>query len=236
MDVAYKMTNNWMGHFCNPNFVYLLRRNNIRPDRLYDYLNELIADKKDHPWGKYFHSVCEYWDDYIRAAEGVKLDLSREEFTMPKKLAERHDVATSLWRNILAERETVEMKELCEKLKDIYGYTAQGYTVVVPRCSADFIAEGKAQNNCVAGYADRHKRGVLAIVFIRKEKTPDKSLITVEMHGDKVWQARRAKNRDTKPEDKAFIDEWTAVVKKRLETIERNKRKEKTAKAVGVTA
>ena len=239
MDIAYKMMNSWMGHFCERNFIFLLRRNNIRPDRLHEYLLGLVADKKDHPWGRHFHSVCEYWDDYIRAAEGAKLDLSREEFTMPKKkkLAERHDVATSLWRNILAERETVEMKELCEKLKEIYGYTAQGYTVIVPRSSADIIAEGKAQNNCVAGYADRHKKGVLAIVFIRKEKSPDKSLITVEMHGDKVWQARRAKNRSTEPEDKAFIEEWTAVVKKRLEEIEKNKkRKEKTAAAVGVTA
>lgn len=125
------------------------------------------------------------------------------------------------------------MEEVFRKNEARYGFSDGEFVIVNPRSTYDIIDEGKAQCHCVAGYADRHAKGVLAIVFIRRVGEEDKALITVEMREDHLQQARKKHNRAPDAHENAFINKWLEEVRERFHPSQK-KRKEKTAVAVGV--
>ena len=176
--------------------------------------------------------VYDHWWDYIKAAQAVGLDLTREEVVFPKNLGGRHDIAVKLHRDMLAAEAEKECLKIFKKNEKLYGFSEDGFVIVNPKSNYDIIDEGKAQGHCVAGYADRHAAGKLSIVFIRKVGEEDKSLLTVEMHGDVMYQVHGKKNRDPDAHEKEFIDKWLKVVDERFNS-KKKKRKEKTAMAVG---
>ena len=180
-------------------------------------------------------SIYNHWRDYIQAAKAIGFDLTREDVVFPKDLGARHDVAVKLHREILAEKQREELKELWDKNEKMYGFSDEKFIIVNPKSTYDIIDEGKAQEHCVAGYADRHAQGKLAIVFIRKVGSEDKPLLTVEMHGDAMYQVHGKKNRNPDDAEKVFIEKWLKVVKERFNPPKKKtiKRKEKTAVAVG---
>jgi hypothetical protein len=183
--------------------------------------------------------VYDHWLDYIKAARAIGFDLTREDVAFPKDLGERHDMAVKLHRDILAERQVEELKSLWENNEKMYGYSDGEFVIVNPRTTYEIIDEGKAQGHCVAGYADRHAKGTLAIVFIRKVGEEDKAFLTVEMHKDHMQQIQGKRNRyQMSDHEKEFVDKWLKVVKERFDPPKKKtiKRKEKTALAVGTNA
>lgn len=217
-----------------------VKRAGAEPHRLFRYLGKIVEDgkakKNPKSWETAMSSAFTHWKDYIDAALEIGFDLSREDVMFPKKLGQRHDVATKLHRALLAERQAEAMVHVWEDNEKRYGYTDGEFVIVNPRSSMEIIDEGTAQCHCVAGYADRHAKGVLAIVFIRRVGEEDKALITVEMRGDKLWQARKKHNRSPDAHEQDFIDRWLLEVHERFHpTKKKNIRKEKTAEAVGVT-
>ena len=177
--------------------------------------------------------IYEHWRDYIQAAKAIGFDLTREDVVFPKDLGKRHDIAVKLHRDILAEKQAEELKELWAKNEQMYGFSDGEFVIVNPKSTYDIIDEGKAQGHCVAGYADRHAEGALAIVFIRKVGEEDKAFLTVEMRKEKMWQVQGKSNRyKINAHEQDFIDKWLAVVNERFNP-KKTKRKEKTAAAVG---
>ena len=182
--------------------------------------------------------IYKHWCDYIEAAKGIGLDLTREDVVFPKDLGERHDMAVKLHRDILAQKQAEELKELWENNEKRYGFSDGEFVIVNPKTTYDIINEGKAQGHCVAGYADRHASGTLAIVFIRKVGEEEKPLLTVEMRKADMWQVHGKKNRNPDGHEQESIDKWLKVVKERFNPPKKKtvKRKEKTAMAVGANA
>ena len=125
------------------------------------------------------------WLDYIKMAERLGYDLTEQTVILPKDLHARHDAAVKLteYRQRPAEDEAYQnyYKKLCKKFAFTYG----GLSVVVPEGSADIIREGKTLRHCVGGYAERHMSGKTVILFIRKERTPGRSFLTVELSADR---------------------------------------------------
>ena len=209
----------------------------VEPHILFRYIDKLVAagkaKKKPQPWETGRSAVYTHWKDYVEAALAVGLDISREDVLFPKKLGERHDMAVKLHRDILAQQAAKDMEEVFWENEERYGFSDGEFIIVNPRSSYDIIDEGKAQCHCVAGYADRHAKGLLAIVFIRRVGEEDKALITVEMREDKMIQARKKHNRAPDAHEKEFIDKWLLEVCERFHPTKKNKRKELTAEAVG---
>ena len=177
--------------------------------------------------------IYNHWRDYIQAAKAIGFDLSREDVVFPKDLGKRHDIAVKLHRDILAEKQAEELRELWAKNEQMYGFSDGEFVIVNPKTTYDIIDEGKVQGHCVAGYADRHAQGALAIVFIRKVGKEDKAFLTVEMRKEKMWQVQGKANKyKINAHEQEFIDKWLAVVNERFNP-KKKKRKEKTAVAVG---
>lgn len=74
----------------------------------------------------------------------------------------------------------------------------------------EIVREGEEQNNCVAGYADRHADGKTIIMVLRKRSEPRKPWHTVEIDPKTLVcrQCYAAHNRSRTPEAAEFMDKY----------------------------
>ena len=185
-------------------------------------------------------AMFQAWKDYVDLGEKQGLALHRCSVLLPANLGEAHDAAVERrnreWAELRAREEAERKKERArerqilsnygkyrEKLEKKYGWAADGYLILVPQTKEEIEAEGRALKHCVAGYADRHMRGSTVILFMRKEKHPDKPWLTIEMQGEKLKQIHgymneglyTAKGRiapDPREVYREFLDTWLAWI------------------------
>lgn len=136
--------------------------------------------------------IGEEYKDYLIAAEGVGLELHNPVFLMPKDLRKKHDEVTAAYSQILAEKRSAEEEEAYrprrEALEKRYAFSYGGMCVVVPSCANAIVEEGKQLHHCVGGYADRHIKGATTILFLRREDSQKKPLVTMEASGTRIIQ------------------------------------------------
>lgn len=116
----------------------------------------------------------------------------------PKDLHKQHDERSRAWSAILEEQKRKDAEARMAKRYDAvrrkYAFELDGLCIVAPKSTFDIIAEGKALSHCVGGYADRHAKGVLTILFLRRQEEPNRSLVTIEMRGNTLQQIHGFKN------------------------------------------
>jgi hypothetical protein len=235
------------------NFIDTAKRFKTTPIKFRNYLDKYVS-KCSHGGGFYsLSSVFSYWTDYIDAAKAIGYDIDNPMVTFPKRLNEAHDNATGEHRRRLtaeqeqrrreekarqakenAERKAAWEKEEKERLEreakereareSRFCWEADGYLIRPARNADEVIAEGKALEHCVAGYAKRHEEGKLTICFMRRVEEPDKPYLTIEMQGKEFKQIHGYKNEglysqkgrfapDPREVHKEYLDTWLAWVK-----------------------
>jgi hypothetical protein len=162
--------------------------------------------------------ILQMWSDYLGMADQLGYDLKAHGVAMPKDLQERHDAAAATVRINANQAEMKKYKYRRRKLEKQYAFTMGGYSVLVPVSSQEIVQEGKTLHHCVGGYAARHIEGVTTILFLRREKTPARSFLTIEMEKArgqiKIQQIHGYKNEGYKnavsPRKKFawFLDVW----------------------------
>lgn len=75
-----------------------------------------------------------------------------------------------------------------------YEFAYNGMMIIMPRTMMEIINEGKALRHCVAGYAERHMKNILTILFLRRESDPETPLVTIEMNGKAMVQIHGYRN------------------------------------------
>lgn len=202
---------------------------NLPPERLFRYIAGYSADR-------HMGNTLHLWKDYLTAAQAMGYPLHRENVLLPRDLGEAHDRATAEHRNKLEqqrqkdEQERRRLRSLSyqqrrEELEKKYGYAAEGLVIRVPAGEEEIIAEGRALQHCVGGYAQRHVEGTATILFMRKEKKPDKPFLTIEMRGNTMVQIHGYKNEglytakgrfapDPREVYRDFLDTWLDWLKK----------------------
>ena len=121
------------------------------------------------------------WRDYLQFGQRLGYDLTRTDVLMPKNLRERHDAAAATIKHEEDAKAMEKYRKRYGQLQQMYEFTYGGYSIVVPKSGSDIVSEGKTLNHCVGGYADRHMSGKVDILFFRKERRKDRSLVTIEM-------------------------------------------------------
>lgn len=129
--------------------------------------------------------ILEMWNDYLGMAGKLGYDLREETVAMPKDLQERHDAAAAIIRVNSTAAEMKKYKYRRRKLEKKYAFAMGGYCILIPTCSAEIVQEGKTLHHCVGGYAARHIEGQTTILFLRKQKTPGRSYMTIELRESK---------------------------------------------------
>lgn len=154
----------------------------------------------------------------LRDYAKMMVEMDRKFDRYPKSLKMCHDIAAKNYRvqksHILAKK----YEGVREALKK-YEFKADGYVVMVPPTMTSVVQEGASLNHCVASYVDGMMEGQYAILFLRKEDAPEKSLVTLQVHGNRVSQARGQSNRSTTEEEQKVIDKFVASLEKQKELV-----------------
>lgn len=157
-----------------------------------------------------YRYMLKYYDDYLRFAEEIGLDMQNKQVLYPKDIEEAHDKAFERTKIIKSERIDKGIRKTAEKLKK-YSFE-NGELIIRPALSnEELINESKVLSHCVRTYAEKVAEGKTGIMFIRKREDADHPYVTLEIKNKKITQVRGYKNNMTEPLDKKvklFIKEW----------------------------
>lgn len=94
-------------------------------------------------------------------------------------------------------------------------YKKGKYLIRMPLNAHDIKDEAAQMHHCVASYIERIEAGQTIVMFMREKETPEQSLVTVEVHDNKIVQARANRNRDPTLQQTIWLQKWAE--KKKLE-------------------
>ena len=186
------------------------------------------------------------WLDYLDMAASMKLDLFRDSVYKPANLRDRHDELAEIRavkeRERQARADAARLRKqakamedkypgvapVCAKIKEIYEWEGEGYTVLVPAGAWDIMQEGVLLGHCSAReddnvYLERIEQETSYIMFLRKNHKKDSPWYTMEVEpGGNVIQLRTYGDDDGKhkyhdrDEAKAALHIWRREIAKRL--------------------
>ncbi len=158
-----------------------------------------------------------FYVDYIRECRELGYDFTDKDVLYPSDLKAAHARTTAALNALRDEKEAARLKELekayakMRRNRKKLEFSNGELFVRQPADAAEIIAEGKALSHCVGGYAERHVKGELTIMLLRRKSDPDTPYYTIEVSkGYKLIQCRGYKNnwvdRGGKPKEQEIID------------------------------
>lgn len=227
----YSKKGNFKDRFgINKEYIKFIKKNNLTSNEL-----EALAyiQKKDLEMIKYFSNIKDFSDfkkykidlyklkritdfdmhktheyfDYLKFAEELKYDLTDKKILYPIDINEAHDRLSRLIK-------TKKSKEVSRKIKARYKnlskniYKSNKYIIFPAASVKEMIEESAQQVNCVKDYTERYSKGDCDIYFMRYAESKDKSLVTVEVRDNKVYQKRTRKNQNTTVDQDKFLTKW----------------------------
>lgn len=149
-------------------------------------------------------SALDTYEDYVR----MTTEMGYERFDRyPKFLRTAHDVAARNYKVKLNEAELVEWQEAVSEAKE-FESSQGGYQVVVPDKPEDLIREGNVLGHCVSSYVNKVRKKSTTIVFLRDKLDLDHPLVTIEIRGDRIVQAKGKMNNPPKVSEKEAIHKF----------------------------
>lgn len=197
-------------YFDTNGLIKLARRYGIETAELHKYLCKQARENMSK------NSMYGLLADYYNMAEELNWKLgSPAAPLLPRDLVEKHDEAAEEQRILRLRRAEAEEKKRAEEAeerrtaaeesfrqrREKYNVERDGYFIRIAETEEEIEREGRTLCHCVGGYAQRHVAGKLTICFIRRTETPDASLYTVEMQGNRLIQIHGYKNDVDKPAD-----------------------------------
>lgn len=197
-------------------FLRFCRHYHLEPRRLVRYLEEICAEGADFAGSEILDAFVEY-RDYLESAYLLGLCLEHSRVLYPQDLHAAHDRAVCQ----LAERQMPAAAENAAAQGAVrmrkYSFELDGLRIVFPLTAASIRREGEALRHCVGGYAERHIKGVVTILFLRKIREPSKPYVTIEMDGTRIVQIHGYQNdrggANPREVHRVFLDTWLAWLK-----------------------
>ena len=208
---------------CSSNdFLTICRQTRLKPVVAIHRLERWAAELDVNQWGVYdVGSVFELWKDYVTFCDRLGYDLAAKTVAMPSDLLGKHDAAAAeIARTEAAGQngEDAECVSFINRRAKKYDFAMGDLFIRVAVNRREIVNEGNALKHCVGGLAIDHIEGKTTILFLRRKSAPGKSLVTVEMHGNRIVQAHGYKN-DANAESprktyKKFFDTWLDWLKR----------------------
>ena len=235
-DCRFEITNSFESHFFNDkelmtNIAMVIRDMEITAEKKRNLLAliETRGDDLKQMIGEYkydtkalFNFVVEYLNPFeaLDYSESIQLlydyykmghQIGRKLKKYPKYLKSMHDIIKS---NYNAFKQEYDEQAFLKFQKPELEFKEKDFCVVTPKTSKDIISEGTSLNHCVSSYVDRILEGRTMIIFMRRAKIPEDSLITLEYKKGAIVQARGSYNRNLEEKEMKFLE--TYCQKKKL--------------------
>lgn len=155
----------------------------------------------------------QYYKDYLNLLKDMEVAVDTKNIAMPKDLTVAHNHAVDLYNQMekeIEERKFEKRKKALVKLER----EIDDYKIVAPLEPKELIQEGKKLSHCVggSGYVDRHRKGELTILFIRRKDRPNEPFYTMEYRSGRIVQIRGKRNASAPEEIKKVAEEWKASI------------------------
>lgn len=157
-----------------------------------------------------FTEILEY-RDYIKFAYELRLNLKDNNVLYPKNIKEEHD---KLYLQITTKNNPLlnDKIKAISNLLEVNKYEDEKYVIFPASSIESLIDESTQMSNCVRTYIEDYSNGYCQIYFMRYKDSKDKSLVTIEVRGKKVVQARTKFNKDTTLEMNNVIKKWESTL------------------------
>ncbi len=128
----------------------------------------------------------------------------------PRNLHTTHDIVVRNFNNAKKKYDN-ELFQRATQNHYKYEWKYKGYIIVTPKSTSDVQDEGCNLRHCVGGYIDRIIEKRTKILFLRNTDNQDESLVTLEVRGDKLVEARGFANRYATNEEKDILKKWCKI-------------------------
>lgn len=149
--------------------------------------------------------------DYLNMCATLGYNMKDKKILYPDDLLAAHNKIQEQYRvnkdKFIAERVKKRYLELKHN-----EYKNKKYIIFPAQSTESLIDESKQQNNCVKTYAEKIAKEESDIYFMRLLENPIKSLVTVEVHNNKIVQKRTKNNQSTTSEQDKFLNLWEKKV------------------------
>lgn len=191
-----------------------------------EHFEKYIENQRKRIRATWTGSVKQTYMDYIRMRIDRGYDISNAVILFPKNLRRRHNEMVEETREEKAaehrrkiDEKWPQVSKKFEKLNRKFNYAKDGFLIRPARSAGEIADEGRELHHCVGAgdtYYSKHAKGESFILFLRKEKEPDKPFATVEISGSKILQWYEAY--DKKPDAKVlqpWLDDYTEHLKRK---------------------
>ena len=215
----------WGSNRMNNRFKLLVEEYRYNKIRLLSYIDDLITFEGLGGEYQQLQSVLSDLIDYNR----MMTEISTYKYEKyPKNFLSVHAITC---RNYNRLKKNYKVEDFAERICLEYEITIDNYSFIYPKTPQDIKDEAVQQTNCVASYINKVMNGDCHIMFMRYKNTPQDSLVTLEIRGDKVVQKRGRFNRETTDEENKYIAKFEKHLHKvNLQIFENNKKNMKLIK------
>lgn len=191
----------------NTFFSFVIEKSIGNPNRLIEYL---LFECYVSQGLNYRNAMQEYRDYY-----SMSMDMGYENFDKyPKYLRTQHDIVAMNYSAVKNEVDNAVFVKATGEYKELEGRVGD-YMIVVPNESVDLVTEGNVLGHCVGSYIKQVNEGRTQIMFLRLRGKESDPLVTVEVRGEEITQARGRSNRIPTQQEKQAIQ--TFAKRKELE-------------------
>lgn len=159
------------------------------------------------------HLLSDY-EDYMRIAASLGMDISKNSVKFPKDLKTAHDAVNAQWK---AAKDEIKEKAIAAKARLISDYIRNDLMIIAATSQEDLNKESAGLCHCVKTYGDKIARGDCWIFFIRDIRNPDRPFYTLETTTEgKMVQCRGLHNCSMTEEVKIFTEAFVKDLQKQI--------------------
>lgn len=154
------------------------------------------------------------YHDYLKQCKRLKYNTKDTAICFPHNFEAMHERLSATIKYQYDKAIRAEFAKHIEERKQLE-FSDGNLMIIQPKQLSDIAYEGKVLSHCVGGYAERHAKGALSIMFIRKKSEPDKPYYTMEVSADgKIVQVRGKRNIAPNKEVEDLIEGYKAYLEK----------------------